>query len=68
MNLGKLVQKFPKDPTIYGKFIRAKKDFKRTVKQKFIHAKNKILENIMSCEKNDPKTYWKLLNQLKQLL
>ena len=36
------------------------------VKQKYKLAKNLIQENIMNSEINDPKTYWKLIKQLKE--
>ena len=65
LSLGKLVQKYPKDPVIHGKYILAKKKFKKTVKEKYKLAKDQIMKNIMSCEQKDPKTFWKLINDLK---
>ncbi len=65
LSLGKLVQKYPKDPIIYGKFISTKKLFKKTVKNKYKMTKDLLIQRIMSCEEKDPKTFWKLLKDLK---
>ena len=65
LSLGKLVKKFPKDPIIRGTFMTTKKMFKKVVRSKYKEAKNKILEQIMNCEKANPKKFWKLLDELK---
>ena len=65
LHLGKLVFKNPRDPAIYGQFISMKKKFKKLVKQKFKESKEAILQQIMNQEKNNPKKFWKLLNDLR---
>ena len=65
ISLGKLVQKYPNDPVIYGNFIRMKKLFKRTVKRKYRETKNRLMNKIIQAEVDNPKEFWKLLSKLK---
>ena len=45
--------------------MKAKKKFKSTVKYKYKSAKNQLMQKIMQYEEKDPKTFWKLLNDIK---
>ena len=65
LNLGKMVAKFPKDPSIYGKFISEKKRFKKLVKTKYKESKECLLQQIVTCEKTNPKHFWDLLKKLR---
>ena len=66
LHLGKLVSKYPRDPHIYGHFISEKKKFKKLVGDKNKSVKDSMLNEIMNCEQKDPKTFWKLINNLKE--
>lgn len=65
LSLANNVQRYPKDPIIYGTFVRTKKRFKKIVKEKNRQAKEKILNQLSECQEKDPETYWSLLKKLQ---
>ena len=68
LNLAKLTRKFPNDPIIRGSFIKTKKLFKSTVRQKNKIEKNKLLSLISESQEKDPKMFWKLVNKWRGMI
>ena len=66
LRLGRLVNKFPKDPQIYGSFISKKKKFKSLVKCKYRQMREKLLGQIVNSQHQNPQLFWKLMKKLKE--
>jgi hypothetical protein len=66
LHLGKLVQKYPSDPHIYGQFISVKKCYKKLIRKKEWEFKNNIMNTLDKLHSNDPREYWKLVKALRR--
>jgi hypothetical protein len=63
--LGKLLQKYPRDPYIRGKYISGKKNFRRTIKKARMEQREQILDKIKVMEDQNPTAFWNLVNNIK---
>ena len=64
--LGKLLQLFPFDPFLRGKFYVLKKQLKCFSKQSFQDQKEKIMSNLNLLESRDPNAFWDLVKNLRK--
>ena len=64
--LGKLLNKYPKDPFIRGQLYAQRKAYKVLVKKKNKEYVNRMLQNIYCLEKYNPKGYWSIVNKLRK--
>ena len=62
---GHLYATHPNDPYIRGSFYKFRKMYVKACKQKRKHYKSEMLERLQQLHDNDPKSYWKLLEDLK---
>ena len=60
-----LLRKYPRDPYIRGRFFTLSKNIRRTIKKAEIDQRNLLLNKINECEKRDPNTFWRLVNEIK---
>lgn len=60
-----LMQKYNKDPFIRGSFFKCLKEYRKLRRSKIRKHKQDILDKLDHLQENDPKSYWKLLDQLK---
>ena len=63
--VGKLLQLFPSDPFLRGKFFVLKKRLKSVLKQSLLSQKQKIMSNLNLLESKDPNAFWKLVKSLR---
>jgi hypothetical protein len=64
-NLGQLIQKYPRDPYIRGRFFHLKKKFGKIMKKAKEDQKNQMLIKIQQLEEKNPTAFWKLYNDIK---
>ena len=64
-HFGKLLQKYPLDPFIRGKYLSEKRHLKRLIRQNNKKFKESINKKISDLEDNNPKEFWHLVNKLK---
>ena len=62
---GKLYGKFPKDPIIKGHYYKLYREYNKLRRMKCRKFKNDIIEKLDSLRIDDPKQYWKLVNDLR---
>ena len=63
--VAKLLANSPRDPYLRGSFEKTRKDYKRLLKQKKVEWRNSLVKKLESMETNDPKEYWKMVNELR---
>ena len=64
--LGKLLQLFPTDPFLRGKFYVLKKQLKCFSKQHYQDQKERIMSNLNLLESKDPNAFWNLVKNLRK--
>ena len=64
-SLGSLLQKYPTDPHLRGKYMFLKKNFRRSLKRARAEQRENILEKIQQIENKNPTEFWKLVNNIK---
>ena len=64
--VGKLLQLFPSDPFLRGKYFVLKKRLKNVLKQSVLFQKQKILSNLNQLESKDPNAFWNLIKSLRK--
>ena len=65
LKLGKAMSKDPNNPFIRKNYFYYAKEYKKLVKTTKREAKQSLLDKITQFEKQDPKLYWKLVNELR---
>jgi hypothetical protein len=63
--LSKLIVKYPRDPIVRGNFYKTKKQYKNLVKRKRKEHKNMLLQQLEIMSEQNPSTYWKILDDLR---
>lgn len=63
--LGNILRKNPDDNFHRSQFNTKKKQYKKEVKTQNSQFRNKLYNRIVSCDKNNPKEFWRLVNQFK---
>jgi len=64
--LGKLLQLFPSDPFLRGKFYVLKKQLKCFSKQQYQDQKERIMSNLNLLESKDPNAFWNLVKNIRK--
>ena len=64
--LGKLLQLFPFDPFLKGRYFILKKRLKSFTKQTLLLQKQKIMSNLNLLESKDPNAFWNLVDTLRK--
>ena len=64
--LGKDLLRSPNDCNIRGRFFVLKKKYKKTLRVKETAFKNNLIEKLEGMANNNPKMYWKLLDDLRK--
>ena len=67
LRTAKILNKYPNDPIIRGKYYTLKKKFKKAVKEKEQNFKEKILLQISLMESNNPQKFWEMVNELRTI-
>ena len=62
---GHLYAKYPSDPFIRGSYYKFRKLYVKSCKRKRKEYKGHVIEKLERLHENDPKAYWKLLEDLK---
>ena len=57
LTAAKLLQRYPKDPIVRGKYHKLKRNYKRLVKYKEYSFRETMLQRISQFESDDPKTF-----------
>ena len=57
LTAAKTLQRYPKDPTVRGKYHKLKRDYERLVRYKEHSFRETMLQRISQLESNDPKTF-----------
>jgi hypothetical protein len=63
--VAKLLANSPRDPHLRGSFEKTRKEYKRLLKLKKQEWRNSLIKKLESMETNDPKEYWKMVNELR---
>ena len=67
LRTAKILNKYPNDSTIRGKYYTLKKKFKKAVKEKEQNFREKILQQISLMESNNPQKFWEMVNELRTI-
>ena len=67
LRTAEILNKYPNDPIIKGKYHTLKKKFKKAVKEKEQSFKAKILQQISLMESNNPQKFWEMVNELRTI-
>ena len=67
LRTAKILNKYPNDPIIRGKYCTLKKKFKKAVKEKEQNFKEKILQQLSLMESNNPQIFWEMVNELRTI-
>ena len=67
LRTAKILNKYPNDPIIRGKYCTLKKKFKKAVNEKAQNFKEKILQQISLMESNNPQKFWEMVNELRTI-
>ena len=65
MNKEKLFRKYSNDPYVRSSFYKTLKEFRKLRKHKLRQYRQGILDKLDSMRENNPSSYWKLLDELK---
>ena len=65
ISLGKLYAKFPRDPLIRGRYYKNYRLYNKARKSKYKLFMNSMLDRLDMMKSNNPKHYWKLVNDIK---
>lgn len=65
INYGKIYSKFPKDPFVRNHFYKLNREYTKARKTKKKKYKDSVLKELEDLNENNPKLYWKLINDLK---
>ena len=67
LRTAKILNKYPNDPIIRGKYYTLKKKFKKAVKEKEQNFKEKNLQQIYLMKSNNPQKFWEMVNELRTI-
>ena len=62
----KLFTKSPTNPHLRGSYCKTRKDYKKLLKLKKQEWRNEMISRLETMEKERPKEYWKIINELKE--
>lgn len=65
-NVTKLFIKSPTNPHIRGSYCKTRKEYKKLLKLKKEEWKNDMISKLEKLEKERPKEYWKIVNELRE--
>ena len=67
INYGKVYSKYPNDPLVKGHYYKLYREYSKARKFKYRQYKQSLLQQIESLFDSNPKAYWKLINDLKDV-
>ncbi|CAG2219500.1 unnamed protein product [Mytilus edulis] len=65
ISYGKIYSKFPYDPLVRGHYYKLNKQYSKLRKFKYKEYKKSLVEQLQNLHDDNPKSYWKLINDLK---
>ena len=65
-NVAELMAKSPSDPYLRGSFCKTRKQYKKLLKWKKREWKNTMISKLENLEQDNPKEYWKIINELRE--
>ena len=64
--IGKLVEKNPKDPFLRGQLMTRRKEYRKLIKLKKLQWKDNMIRKLEEIEEKSPAEYWKIVKDLKE--
>lgn len=66
INFGKVYTKYPKDPYVKNHFYKLYREYNKTRKMKRRIYKSNLLHELETLNEDNPKMYWKMINELQE--
>ena len=63
--LANLLQKYPNDPILRGKYITSKKNLRKKLKKARLVERETLLEKLQESEEKDPEAFWRLIQNIR---